>query len=164
MPVIVRPESMIFGNTLGSFVSSTMLTESSNPTMAKKASAVAAVTDRNQPFSSDAADYTKLLAVRENRHVDPQDAVRNLLDEWSKGNTKSKRDRALARRLASTRSTASDTGDGQPDDEIASLPGVIDLLARRAERRPPGWDLDDDLDVFEKYQGADDSSYEVFDE
>ena len=118
----------------------------------------------DQPFSSDAADYTKLLAVRENRHVDPQDAVRNLLDEWSKGNTKSKRDRALARRLASTRSTASDTGDGQPDDEIASLPGVIDLLARRAERRPPGWDLDDDLDVFEKYQGADDSSYEVFDE
>ena len=46
MPVIVRPESMIFGNTRGSFVSSTMFTESSKPTMEKKASAVAPVTAR----------------------------------------------------------------------------------------------------------------------
>ena len=49
--MIVRPESMIFGNTLGSFVSSTMLTESSKPTMEKKASAVAPVTARNTLLS-----------------------------------------------------------------------------------------------------------------
>ena len=43
---------MIFGNTFsGSLVSSTMLTESSNPTIAKNATAVATVTARNIPRS-----------------------------------------------------------------------------------------------------------------
>lgn len=47
-PVIVRPMSMIFGKIRdGSFVSSAMFTESSKPTIAKNASAVAAVTAPN---------------------------------------------------------------------------------------------------------------------
>ena len=47
------PVSMVRGKICsGSLVSSTMLTESSKPTMAKKAIEVAAVTARNRPLSS----------------------------------------------------------------------------------------------------------------
>ena len=47
------PVSMVRGKIRsGSLVSSTMLTESSNPTMAKKAIEVAAVTARKRPLSS----------------------------------------------------------------------------------------------------------------
>ena len=47
------PVSMVLGKIFsGSLVSSTMLTESSNPTMAKNAIDVAAVTARNRPLSS----------------------------------------------------------------------------------------------------------------
>ncbi len=47
-----RAVSITFGNTFsGSLVSSTMLTESSKPTMAKNATAVATVTARNMPRS-----------------------------------------------------------------------------------------------------------------
>ena len=49
-----RPVSIILGKIRsGSWVSSTMLTESSKPTIAKNATEVAAVTARNRPLSSD---------------------------------------------------------------------------------------------------------------
>ncbi|MNT17803.1 hypothetical protein D3C72_1529790 [compost metagenome] len=54
-----RPVSMTLGKMrLGSCVSSAMLTESSNPTMAKNASAVAEVTARNTLLSSGVSKAT----------------------------------------------------------------------------------------------------------
>ncbi len=51
-PVMPRPVSIIFGKIrTGSLVSSAMLTESSKPTIAKKASEVAAVTAKNADLS-----------------------------------------------------------------------------------------------------------------
>ena len=51
-PVMPMPVIIIFGKFLtGSCVSSAMFTESSKPTIAKKASAVAAVTAKKAPLS-----------------------------------------------------------------------------------------------------------------
>ena len=51
-PVMKSPVSRILGKIrLGSLVSSAMLTESSKPTMAKKARVVAAITDQKAPRS-----------------------------------------------------------------------------------------------------------------
>lgn len=58
MPVIERPVSMIFGKICGSLVSSTMFTESSKPTIEKKASAVAPVIARNTLLSSAVSKMT----------------------------------------------------------------------------------------------------------
>ena len=59
MPAMVNPESRILGNVLiGSLVSSAMFTESSNPTIAKKASEVAAVTARKVFLSSTVSNAT----------------------------------------------------------------------------------------------------------
>ena len=53
MTATPRPVSIVRGKIFcGSCTSSTMLTESSKPTMAKKATEVAAVTARNRPLSS----------------------------------------------------------------------------------------------------------------
>ncbi len=38
----------------------------------------------DQPFSKDASEYTKKLALRENRHVDPLTVVQGPLGAWSK--------------------------------------------------------------------------------
>lgn len=57
----------------------------------------------DQPFSRQAAEYTKQIALRTNRHVDPGEAVRSLLEAWSKDEVTARRDRILARKLASTR-------------------------------------------------------------
>src|SRR5918993_5238440 len=60
-PVIPRPVSMIFGKMRsGSLTSSAMLTESSKPTMAKKASVVPAVTATKIDRSSGVAKITTL--------------------------------------------------------------------------------------------------------
>ncbi len=55
------------------------------------------------PFSADAAEYAKQVAVRSNRHVDPAQAVQDLLADWAKGEVLTRRSRALARRLSSQR-------------------------------------------------------------
>ena len=57
-----RPVSMVRGKIRsGSWVSSTMLTESSKPTMAKNATDVAAVTARNRPLSPASSKETTRL-------------------------------------------------------------------------------------------------------
>lgn len=106
------------------------------------------------PFSLDAVDYAKKVALQ-GIHIDnPSAAVYELLASWQRGEVTTRRHQSLARRLASQ--PAQDVqGDAR---QVAALPGVIDLLERRAARQQPP----DDLDVFERY--ADLESLEVFDE
>jgi putative transposase len=114
------------------------------------------------PFSADAARYVRTISAATNRHVDPQQAVADLLTDWSKGEVETRRNRNLAVRLATQRSTAIN-GEPVNDRETASVPGVVDLLARRGQQP----DLPDDLDdVFTRYytEHPDSDGLEVFDE
>lgn len=103
------------------------------------------------PFSADAADYTRRLSVREQRQVDPQQAVENLLTRWSREEVLGRRERNLAIRLASMAGARDEVAEAEPR-ERASLPGVIDLLSRR---RTDASDHPDDVDdVFDRYYAA----------
>lgn len=121
------------------------------------------------PFSADAARYTRTVAVCTGRHVDPKQAVADLLADWAAGEVTSRRDRNVAIRLASQR--AANAGDGGDSSEATSgerdrvsVPGVIDLLQRR-QGREQGLRSDDE-DVFAAYYAAhpDADGLEVFDE
>lgn len=121
----------------------------------------------DQPFSRDAADYLRRICLRDNRHVDPQTAVHELLAQWSRGEVETRRDRNLARRLSAQRADRDQaerpaTADAQRD--VASLPGVIDLLQHREQRAV--LEVHDDLDVFERYfaEHPDSVGLEVFEE
>ncbi|MEJ5947055.1 hypothetical protein WDZ17_17325 [Pseudokineococcus basanitobsidens] len=137
------------------------------------------------PFSQAAADYARQVSVRTHRHVDPQQAVHDLLGQWSAGEVTARRDRALARRLSAQRA-AEDATDTTPAvapavgtadattsaaaataaaREVASLPGVVDLVARRSERARR-LEVVDDVDVFAQYyaEHPDADGLEVFDE
>jgi putative transposase len=116
----------------------------------------------NAPFSKDAADYTRRASQRLNRHIDPQQAVEDLLQRWSREEVTDRRERVLAVRL-STQSAVE--GSSTPRDR-ASEPGVIDLLSSYATKPSRGPDHADDLDVFERfyYEHPDAQGLEVFDE
>ncbi|HNV41718.1 MAG TPA: transposase [Ornithinibacter sp.] len=118
----------------------------------------------NAPFSRDAANYTRRISVTEHRHVDPQQAVEDLLVRWSREEVLGRRERNLAIRLA----TQPSSSDNEADDvaDRASLPGVIDLLTARQVRQDATPDHPDDLDVFERYyaEHPDSGVLEVFDE
>ena len=121
-----------------------------------------------QPFSQEASDYAKRVAVREQRHVDPAQAVRDLLGQWSRAEVTSRRDRSLARRLSASRAGPDQGATGDEPDAarlVSSLPGVVDLLDRR-ESKTAGLQVVDDVDVFERYYAAhpDAAGLEVFDE
>lgn len=113
----------------------------------------------NAPFSEDAAAYTRARSVQENRHVDPDQAIQDLLARWSRDETLDRRQRNLALRLAA-QATAPN---GQSDRILASNPGVIDLVTtpRRLALK-----VVDDVDVFERYylDHPQDHQLEVFDE
>ena len=123
------------------------------------------------PFSADAAQYAKQVSIRSNRHVDPHQAVQDLLQQWAKGEVLTRRDRSLARRISSQRAHAN------PDDarasamvdaarDVAALPSVVDLIARRQDKDRRGVEVVDDVDVFERYyaEHPDSTGFEVFDE
>lgn len=124
------------------------------------------------PFSAEAADYTRRLSQTTNRHVDPAQAVQDLLGAWAKDEVVTRRHRALARRLAAQRATTvpatvegsppPDAGDGR---ETASVPGVIDLL-QRLEQRTKSEQIRDDADVFDRYyaEHPDQVGFEVFED
>ena len=115
------------------------------------------------PFSADAADYTRRVSVREQRHVDPQQAVEDLLTRWSREEVLGRRERNLAIRLASMADANAQDPDIEPS-ESASVPGVIDLLSRRPKNTPSH---QDDLDdVFDRYYTAqsDDSGFGLLDD
>ncbi len=102
----------------------------------------------NAPFSKDAADYTRRVSVHEQRHVDPQQAVEDLLTRWSREEVLGRRERNLAIRLASMADARAQDPNAEPS-ETASMPGVIDLLSRRPKETPGH--RDDLDDVFERY-------------
>ncbi|SFK12526.1 helix-turn-helix domain-containing protein [Cellulomonas sp. KH9] len=105
------------------------------------------------PFSLEAVEYAKRVALH-GTHVDnPSAAVHELLAAWQRGEVTTRRHQSLARRLAAQPSHDVD-GDAR---QIAALPGVINLLERRAARSQPA----DDLDVFERYEPVDE--FEVLD-
>lgn len=106
------------------------------------------------PFSLDAVEYAKKVALS-GIHIDnPSAAVHELLASWQRGEVTTRRHQSLARRLAAQ---PAHEGGGDDSRQVASLPGVIDLLERRAARTQPA----DDLDVFERYESVDE--FEVLD-
>jgi hypothetical protein len=95
------------------------------------------------PFSADAAAYVRALGAKTHRHVDPQQAVQDLLADWATGEVATRRDRNLAIRLSAQRAAAGgDTATATEERETASVPGVVDLLARRKEHAEPGHEAD----------------------
>ncbi len=131
------------------------------------------------PFSADAAEYAKQVSIRSNRHVDPQQAVQDLLEQWTRGEILTRRDRSLARRLSAQRAHANhDVTDGLPTGSeagseamvdaaraVAALPSMVDLLSRRQDKERHTLDVVDDVDVFEQYYAAHpEGGFEVFDE
>jgi putative transposase len=119
------------------------------------------------PFSQEAADYAKRISVRTNRHVNPSNAVHDLLGRWGRDEVLSRRDKALARRLSSHRvldsPLAKDKLPSYDGDADTSLPAVIDLVARMTKASGLG-DVIDDLDVFERYyeENPGEEAFEVF--
>lgn len=113
------------------------------------------------PFSAEAAAYTRRLSRETDRHVDPGTALADLLERYSQNTLTDRREKNLARRLATKPTTDADPA-AASRAEMASTPGVIDLLTHLERRRnqPP---VTDDLDVFERYDN-DDDRFEVFDE
>lgn len=104
------------------------------------------------PFSAEAADYTRQLALKSDRHVAPDEALNDLLERHGKDKVTERREKNLARRLASQ---STDAG-------AEKGPEVIDLFTHLARRQmQPA--VSDDLDVFEKYSNEGDK-FEVFDE
>jgi len=112
------------------------------------------------PFSKDAADYTRRASVRANRHVDPQQAVQDLLVRWQRDEVTGRREKVLAQRLA-----AQEDVETRMPAEVDESPDVIDLMTRRAEREADRRDHPSDLDVFERYyEKHPEGGLEVFDE
>ena len=111
------------------------------------------------PLSSEAAAYTRKLSQSADRHVDAGAALDDLLDRYSKGAVTNRREKNLARRLA----TVSGTDRAAPAAGDPS--GVIDLVAHLEHRRNKA-QVTDDLDVFEQFwaEHPDQGAFEVFDE
>jgi hypothetical protein len=88
------------------------------------------------PFSADAAAYVRAIGARTHRHVDPQQAVQDLLADWTAGEVATRRDRNLAIRLSAQRAAAGgDTATATEERETAPVPGVVDgLPASHANR------------------------------
>jgi putative transposase len=97
--------------------------------------------------------------------VEPGQAVRDLLAQWSRGEVNSRRDRNLARRLSASRAALEIDADDNDQQEAASLPGVIDLLQHRRAKQEQV-EAVDDIDVFTQYyaENPDSPELEVFDE
>jgi transposase InsO family protein len=115
------------------------------------------------PFSQDAADFTKKLALRTDRHVPAAQAVQELLEDWSRGAVETRRERSVALRLAAERSRLVAGTTTAPSDDDASLPTLVADLDTYRDRRREVSPLQDDFDVFEWYrdQYGDPESYEV---
>ena len=111
------------------------------------------------PLSAEAAAFTRKLSQQTNRHVDAGAALDDLLERYSKGEVTSRREKNLARRLATQ--PAKDNAAPAAGD----VPAVIDLSAH-LERRRAQAQVADDLDVFERYyaEHPDQGAFEVFDE
>lgn len=112
------------------------------------------------PFSKDAADYTRRASVLAQRHVDPQQAVQDLLVRWQRDEVTGRREKVLAQRLA-----AQEDVEARMPAEAQDSPDVIDLLTRRAQREDQRRHHPSDVDVFERYyEKRPEGGLEVFDD
>ncbi len=112
------------------------------------------------PMSQDAVDYVKRLALREDRHVEPQSALDDLLRRWSRDAVTDRRERNLAIRLSAQRD-APLPEEPTPAEKVAALPSVVNLADERSARRPEI--EEDELSVFEEFP-PDELGYAVIDE
>lgn len=111
------------------------------------------------PLSAEAAAFTRKLSQQTNRHVDAGAALDDLLERYSKGAVTNRREKNLARHLATQPAKVNAA------PAAGDVPAVIDLSAH-LERRRAQAQVADDLDVFEKYyaEHPDQGAFEVFDE
>ena len=118
----------------------------------------------DEPFGEAAAQYTKKVALRKNRHVEPRAAVHDLLSAWTRGETTSRRDRSLARRLAAQTEITQAELEATAPPTVADLPGVVNLTEEREKRQIEA--VDDLDDIFAAYytEHPDQTGLEVFDE
>jgi transposase InsO family protein len=65
------------------------------------------------PFSAEAAAYARRLAVAGGRHVEPQQALAEVLARWSAGEVVDRRERRMAARLSAERSDLQALADGE---------------------------------------------------
>lgn len=103
----------------------------------------------DEPFSEVAAEYTKLVAVRQNRHIDPRAAVHELLTSWSRDEVVSRREKSVARRLAAQAELTATELEARPAPQVEDLPSVIDLEQEREKRQLSA--RDDVADLFAQY-------------
>lgn len=102
----------------------------------------------DQPFSADAVDYVKRLALQEDRFIEPREAVRQLLEAWASDERLDRKRRSTARKLGTRASRNSVTATTPPQAPDVSL--VIDLAMQREQRRQ--LEAQDDVDaLFEQY-------------
>jgi putative transposase len=114
------------------------------------------------PFSADAAEYVRQVSIQKNRHVDPEQAIEELLSDFAEGELTDRRARNLAIRISAQRAHEFSThgavgepaepGNGDARD-TSSVPAVVDLLLN--SRRSATAIMDDldvaDLDPFDEY-------------
>lgn len=112
------------------------------------------------PMSQDAIDYVKRLALREDRHVEPQSALDDLLRRWARDAVTDRRERNLAIRLSAQRD-APLPEEPTAAEKVAALPSVVNLADERSARRPEI--EEDELSVFEEFP-PDELGYAVIDE
>jgi putative transposase len=111
------------------------------------------------PLSADAADYARELSTKKNRHVDPEQAVEELLSDFAQGQLNDRRSRNLAIRISAQR--AHDAVEPRRLSKVAardtsSVPAVVDLLLNLpTDEDSIRDDLDGaDLDTFDEYYDA----------
>ncbi|BDZ42462.1 integrase/transposase [Paraoerskovia sediminicola] len=112
------------------------------------------------PMSQDSVDYVKRLALREDRHVEPQSALDDLLRRWARDAVTDRRERNLAIRLSAQRD-APLPEEPTAAEKVAALPSVVNLADERSARRPEI--EEDELSVFEEFP-PDELGYAVIDE
>ena len=117
------------------------------------------------PFSADAAAYVRALGAKTHRHVDPQQAVQDLLADWAAGEVAARRDRNLAIRLSAQRAAGGDDATMSPT-LVRRRPSRACWTSSPAATVPTEVLTDDLDDVFTRYyqQHPDADGLEVFDE
>lgn len=108
------------------------------------------------PMSTYAAEYVRQVSQVEGRHVDPGTALHDLLDRHSKGATKGRREKNLARRVGASAQDVPTPALQAPSPPVAGdepeAAEVVDLTTHLEARskRP----IRDDTDVFAAYYDA----------
>ena len=122
------------------------------------------------PFSQKAADYAREVARRENRHVNPERAVFELLEKWRSKEILSRSDRNLSKRLMAKKRPGleSKSKPVNAPDPAAPEPGEGAVEATsRPQRSPKDQRVEERnsrvFDVFaEYYENNPDAELEVF--